>query len=212
MMPAGDPYAERVDRGGRCADDVQVTGDYPFSPLDAAVAGDERAFALLYRDLQPSLLRYLRVAVGAEAEDVAADVWLEVARDIRQFKGDEARFRAWVFTIGRQRAIDQGRREARRPSVLVAEVPDQPTDDLTASAAVGALDTAAALALVRRLPRDQAEAVMLRVVIGFDVSDAARILGKRPGSIRVNTMRGLRNLAAMLDDESVATAPATPVR
>jgi hypothetical protein len=47
--------------------------------LRAAQAGDEEAFRLLYRDLQPRLLRYLRALVGPEAEDVAADAWLQIS-------------------------------------------------------------------------------------------------------------------------------------
>jgi RNA polymerase sigma-70 factor (ECF subfamily) len=39
-------------------------------------------------------------------------------------------------------------------------------------------------------------AVMLRVVAGLDVASTARILGKRPGAVRIATMRGLRRLAA----------------
>jgi RNA polymerase sigma-70 factor (ECF subfamily) len=45
------------------------------------------------------------------------------------------------------------------------------------------------------LPRDQAEAVMLRVVAGLDATHAAQVLGKRPGAVRVAAMRGLRRLA-----------------
>ncbi|HVF19844.1 MAG TPA: sigma-70 family RNA polymerase sigma factor [Mycobacteriales bacterium] len=166
--------------------------------LELAIGGDERGFSGVYRAVQPGLLRYLRVAIGREAEDVAADVWLEVARDVRGFSGDAGKFRAWVFTIGRQRAIDHGRRQARRPASLVPEVPDSAGGDDTANAALDSLHTEAALAFVRRLPKDQAEAVMLRVVVGFDVAETARILGKRPGAVRVNTMRGLRTLTKLL--------------
>jgi RNA polymerase sigma-70 factor (ECF subfamily) len=41
--------------------------------LAAAQGGDEQAFAVLWRDLQPALLRYLRVAAPEAAEDLAAD-------------------------------------------------------------------------------------------------------------------------------------------
>lgn len=188
--------------GLAAADDGQVREPVTPERLAAAVGGDELAFGMVYRAVQPGLLRYLRVAVGGEAPDVAADVWLEVARDIRAFSGNPGQFRSWVFTIGRLRAIDHGRRQARRPADLVADVPDRPGSDDTAGAVLDTLGTSAALALIRRLPTDQAEAVMLRAVVGFSVADAARILGKRPGAVRVNTMRGLRGLAALLAEES----------
>ena len=62
------------------------------------------------------------------------------------------------------------------------------------SAVATALGTEAALALVAGLPPDQAEAIMLRTVFGFDAPTAARILGKRPGAVRSATHRGLRAL------------------
>ena len=58
------------------------------------------------------------------------------------------------------------------------------------------MGTAWALRIIATLPPDQAEAVTLRVVAGLDVATTARVLGKRPGSVRVATMRGLRRLAA----------------
>src|SRR5579885_3861705 len=43
--------------------------------------GDEGAFRVLYRAVQPGLLRYLRALVGEDAEDVASEAWLQIARD-----------------------------------------------------------------------------------------------------------------------------------
>ena len=63
--------------------------------LQAAVSGDEAAFARLWRDARPSLLRYLRVLAGDAAEDVDGEVWLEVARGLARFRGGEQEFRGW---------------------------------------------------------------------------------------------------------------------
>jgi RNA polymerase sigma-70 factor (ECF subfamily) len=61
-----------------------------------------------------------------------------------------------------------------------------------------AMSTASAIRLVRTLPLDQAEAVMLRVVMGLDTASAARVLGKRAGAVRTAAYRGLRRLAEQL--------------
>ena len=47
--------------------------------LAAARAGDEAAFRVLYRDVQPRVLRYLQAIVGADADDVASETWLQPA-------------------------------------------------------------------------------------------------------------------------------------
>jgi RNA polymerase sigma-70 factor (ECF subfamily) len=46
--------------------------------LVAAQGGDEQAFAVLWRDLQPAVLRYFQVAAAEAAEDLAADTWMSV--------------------------------------------------------------------------------------------------------------------------------------
>lgn len=183
----------------------------------AACAGDDDAFGVLYRAVQPGLLRYLRALVGQDAEDVASEAWLQIARDIRTFRGEGAGFRAWAATIARHRALDHLRRLSRRPvEGGNAEELDQTADRTdTASEVVETLDTRAALALIARLPRDQAEAVLLRVVVGLDVAATAAVLGKRPGAVRTAAHRGLRRLAEHLASQPVTrsgTPTPVPVR
>ncbi|MEW2807871.1 RNA polymerase sigma factor [Streptomyces massasporeus] len=184
--------------------------------LGAAVAraqqGDEEAFAVAYRFVQPGLLGYLRGLVGDDAEDVASDAWLEIARDLGRFRGDGAGFRGWTATIARHRALDHLRRQRVRPrsSALEQDVLELPGPQSTHDQALEAISTEHALELVRGLPRDQAEAVLLRVVVGLDGPAAARVLGKRPGAVRTAAYRGLKRLAGQLGAESVTDeAPRT---
>ncbi|MCX2927171.1 RNA polymerase sigma factor [Streptomyces sp. NEAU-W12] len=180
--------------------------------LGAAVAraqdGDEAAFAVAYRLVQPALLGYVRGLVGDDAEDVASDAWLEIARDLGRFKGDGAGFRGWTATIARHRALDHLRRQRARPrpSTLEQDVLDLPGPQSTPDQALEVLSTERALELVAGLPRDQAEAVLLRVVVGLDGPAAARALGKRPGAVRTAVYRGLKRLAAQLGGERVTDA------
>ncbi|SFW75295.1 RNA polymerase sigma-70 factor, ECF subfamily [Amycolatopsis australiensis] len=186
-------------RGGRPSAEV-LTGDGLSAALGRAQRGDEDAFRVLYRAIQPGLCRYLRVLVGQDAEDVASEAWLQITRDLASFRGDADGFRAWTATIARHRALDHLRRQRRRP---VAEAPaewfpERPAPDDTAGAAIEAAATEAALALIATLPRDQAEAVVLRAVLGLDAKAAAAVLGKRPGAVRTAAYRGLRTLADRL--------------
>ncbi|WP_328670239.1 RNA polymerase sigma factor [Streptomyces sp. NBC_00322] len=168
--------------------------------VERAQQGDEDAFAVAYRLVQPGLIGYVRGLVGDDAEDVAAEAWLEIARDLGRFRGDGAGFRGWTATIARHRALDHLRRQKRRPrtSLLEQDVLDLPGGQDTAAAALETLSTERALALIGRLPREQAEAVLLRVVVGLDGPAAARVLGKRPGAVRTAAHRGLKGLAELL--------------
>jgi RNA polymerase sigma-70 factor (ECF subfamily) len=168
--------------------------------LAAAQGGDEEAFAVLWRHLQPALLRYFRIVAPPAAEDLAADTWLSVIRRLQQFRGDEGAFRAWLFTVARHRAIDWRRQAARRPTTLVPveQLAERSAPDDSVAQVLEGQSTRAALALVAELPPDQAEVVALRVLGGLEVTEVARIVGKRPGAVRVLAHRGLRRLAKLL--------------
>jgi RNA polymerase sigma-70 factor, ECF subfamily len=167
--------------------------------LEAAQRGDEQAFAVLWRELQPAVLRYLKVAAPEAAEDLAAETWVSIIRGLARFRGDEPGFRALVFTAARHRALDW-RRSSRRQAeaVPIEDLDDRPAPDDPAEAVLEAQSTRAALALIAELPRNQAEVVTLRMVAGLDVAQVARIVGKRPGAVRTLTHRGLRRLAQRL--------------
>ena len=163
--------------------------------------GDEDAFRDLYRVIQPGLLRYLSVLVGAsDAEDVASETWSQAVRDLNRFTGSADGFRGWVTTIGRNRALDMLRSKGRRP-VLDIPIEDAPEriDRTTAESEVLVLtSTEEALRLIATLPQDQAEAVLLRAVVGLDAKSAARVLGKTPGAVRTAAYRGLITLRRKL--------------
>ncbi len=164
--------------------------------LARAQDGDEAAFARIFRDVQPALLRYLRV-IAPEAEDVAGETWLQVVAGLSGFRGDEQAFRAWLFTIARHRAVDAGRSRARRPTVPLdlSEAAEQLASADSADLALEAVSAHAVVKLIAELPSDQAEIIMLRVVADLDSGDVARIVGKTPGAVRVAAHRGLRRLA-----------------
>jgi RNA polymerase sigma-70 factor (ECF subfamily) len=165
--------------------------------VEAMQAGDEAAFRLVYRHVQPPLLRYLTVLVGpTDAEDVASEAWTQAFRDLDRFSGDADGFRGWITTIGRNRALDHLRHHRRRP------VSEEPVDEADVEAdTLGRVNSEAVVRLISALPRDQAEAIMLRTVLGFDAPTAARILGKRPGAVRAAAHRGLKQLAKKIVDE-----------
>ncbi|HEX2424951.1 MAG TPA: sigma-70 family RNA polymerase sigma factor [Actinomycetota bacterium] len=173
--------------------------------LHAARGGDDRALGELYRGIYPRFLRYARAFAPGSAEDIASDAWLDVARGLHRFRGDESAFRSWAFTIARRRALDLQRSNARRrthpadPHGLAdasgGNVEEEALASLGASWAIGLI--------VEALSAEQAEVVLLRVIGDLDVGQVAAIMGKRPGTIRVLQHRGLRRLAETLRREGV---------
>jgi RNA polymerase sigma-70 factor (ECF subfamily) len=137
--------------------------------LARAQSGDDAGFLELWRQLQPRLLRYLRVLNCSDADDVASETWLQVVRDLPTFRGGDEDFRRWLFTVGRHRAIDDARARLRRPTIpmpdTIAGVAD---DDVVEDQVLHALSVKQAVTLLGALPADQADAVALRVLAGLD--------------------------------------------
>ncbi|WP_461006765.1 RNA polymerase sigma factor [Streptomyces capparidis] len=153
--------------------------------------------------INPELVRYARVIVGDDAEDVVSETWLQLTRELARFRGDGAAFRSLALLKTRDRARDLlRRRKARGEEVtLPAEHLPEPRDTGAdaAETVLEALSTEQAIAFIATLPRAQAEAVMLRVVLGMDAAGASAVLGRRQGAVRMAVSRGLRQLARTLE-------------
>ena len=173
--------------------------------LTAAQEGDEEAFTRLWLDGNAALLRYLRVTAPDAADDIAAETWVHVVRRLSRFRGDEAAWRAWLFTTARRRTIDQARRRSRHAATPIHDVQpsELPATGDSADEALEHLSTQSAIAMLADLPAAQAEVILLRVVAGLDTDAVARMVGRSPGAVRVATHRGLRKLAENLAEAGV---------
>jgi RNA polymerase sigma-70 factor (ECF subfamily) len=175
-----------------CADTLHVVGEDFAALLAAAQGGSDEAFAVLWRDANPAL-------------DVAAETWVNVVRGLPRFTGDEASWRAWLFTTARRRLFDQARLRRRHPAEPLDEVSaaDTPRTADAEQLAMENIATEAAISLLSQLPQQQAEAILLRVVAGLDTEVVAEMLGRSPGAIRVAAHRGLKKLATLLSGAGV---------
>ena len=173
-------------------------GDFP-ELLGRAQRGEQAAVTVLFREFQPPLLRYLRARVDrALADDIAGDVWAAVAAGIGSFQGDTGNFRAWLFTIARNRTNDHHRTSARRRTDAVAEVPEQLTE-AAETVALDGLSGQDAVDLMRRhLTDDQLEVLLLRVLGDLDAAQVAALLGRPETWVRVTQHRAIQRLNARI--------------
>jgi RNA polymerase sigma factor (sigma-70 family) len=175
---------------------------FPYT-LAAARTGAEWAWSTLYRDLAPSVLGYLRARGAGEPEDVTGEVFLQVVRYLPGFDGDERDFRAWVFVITHHRLLDERRRAQRRP---VEPGGDLHVDGTAAGAEEEALRTISSdrvRELIGRLPREQRDVLLLRVLGGLTVAEVATAMGKSRGAVKALQRRGLQALERELQAQGV---------
>lgn len=166
--------------------------------IERARGGDTRAFEDLARREERALYRHALRIVGttADAEDVVQDALFSAWRSIASFQG--LSFRAWLFRIATNRALDQLRSRKRRPE-LPLEPPED--DDVTwAEPAAPGPDLSQlagdreALALVEAalgsLPAEQRTALLLRDVEGFPYEEIAVITSVEIGTVKSRIHRG----------------------
>lgn len=150
----------------------------------------------LYDQLAPSVLGYFRAHGAAEPEDLVAEVFVHVTRDLPRFRGPQSSARSWVFAIARHRLVDDGRRRAVRPRVSGDSVPD---DAGAVSDSPSTLDPDLLYAL-QGLTSAQREVVVLRFVADLSLHDTARLVHRRVGAVKALQARGLAQLARALGD------------
>src|SRR5258705_8620147 len=142
------------------------------SLLEAARDGSEAAWQELYDSLAPVVLGYLRANGAPDPEDVLSEVFLQVARDIARFDGEEPGFRSWVFTIAHHRLIDARRHAARRPVELSPEPPEPGgrADD-AADEALARIGLEEVQRVLATLSDDQRAVLLLRVIGDLSVEE-----------------------------------------
>ena len=183
----------------------RAVGDDRFARrLARARDGDEDAWAEIFAELAPVVLGYLRANGAPEPEDILSEAFLQVARDIGGFEGDQESFRAWVFTILHHRLIDARRHSARRPVDLTPEPPEP-----RARVADAAEEALARIGLERvqevlaGLSDEQREVLLLRVIGDLSIENVARAMGKRPGAVKALQRRGLAAIKRELTQKGV---------
>lgn len=160
--------------------------------LRRARDGDAAAFEDLARQIERALYGHVLRIVGSvpDAEDVVQDAFVSVWRSLGAFQGGS--FRAWVFRIATNRAIDVIRARRRR-----GELPLEPSegDEVEwaepAAPGPGLGELAAqreAVSVVEQalttIPAEQRAALLLRDVEGFAYEEIARIMAVEVGTVK----------------------------
>jgi len=167
--------------------------------LTAAQNGDEMAFEILWRENNSRLTKFVQARTyksDLDYEEIVSETWLNVARDVKKFKGDYSGFTAWVYSIARNRIIDSSRKRDRtiRPQAELEEafwIPGNQNLERDFEASEGVKKI---IDQINKLPAAQAEVLMLKVVGDLKIEEIAKIVKKNTNSVRVLAHRGLTGL------------------
>lgn len=172
--------------------------------LARARAGDRRAFSVLVRRHQDGVFRFLLRLVGNrdEALELTQDTFVKVFQSLPSWQ-PEAPFRAWLFRIARNAALDLLRRRQALGFVAFDELapadgeaawPDpapRPEEQLDDRRRIALLDR-----VLRELPAEQREVLLLRELEDMSYAEIAAALDVNEGTVK---SRLARARAAALD-------------
>jgi RNA polymerase sigma factor (sigma-70 family) len=161
-----------------------------------AAAGDERAFAAIFRRYQQDLYRYCLAILGnsADAQDALQNTMVKA---LRSLPGEERRIalKPWLYRVAHNESVDMLRQ--RR---------GEPLDPEAAAPGTGLAETAARrerlrglLADLGRLPERQRGALVMRELSGLDFEQIGTALGTSASTARqtvYEARRGLREMEA----------------
>lgn len=161
----------------------------------AAQAGDSRAYTVLLTEVQLWLERYFRRRVApAQLDDLVQEVLM--ALHAKRATWDETRaFLPWLAAIARYRWVDHLRRVYRSAEDALEDQDSAEDGDEEAVLARMSLER-----LFVHLPQGQCEAIDLVKIKGLSVTEAAERSGQSESLIKVNIHRGLRKLAALVEE------------
>jgi RNA polymerase sigma-70 factor (ECF subfamily) len=135
------------------------------------------------------------------ADDVAQEVLADLARRVRHFDG-RSRFSTWLYTVTRNVALSQRRREQRRAALLRRHALRDGVGSTSPADADADADRRALASLALRyldaLPRTQRLIFELVDVRGLTPAEAARALRMEQGTVRVHLFKARRAIRAKL--------------
>ncbi|MEV0146590.1 MULTISPECIES: sigma-70 family RNA polymerase sigma factor [unclassified Nonomuraea] len=173
-----------------------------------AVQGDRGAIESLLGELRPMVVRYCRARLGRVsgqyhiADDVAQEVCIAVLSALPRYRDMGRPFASFVFGIASHKVAD-ALRSSVRSAVPTQDLPDGPDDGPgPEETVVRYIEVEHARRLLARLPDNQRELLLLRVVSGLSAEETGNVLGMSPGAVRVAQHRALARLRQMAELES----------
>lgn len=171
--------------------------------VQRAQHGDDDAFAVLYAELAPRVLRYLGAQVRDpdRAEELMQMTFVKAIEALPRYQlRDHVPFAAWIFRIARNAMIDD--RRSAWPVIGLDAAEQLPARDAGPAELVeAAAERQNLLDALDRLRPDQREVLVYRFFAELRPPDVARLMDRSEGAVRVLQHRALGALRLLLQGE-----------
>ena len=176
------------------------------SLMQAAQAGDMRAYGRLLREVTPKLRQMVRKRrqffTAEEVEDLVQEILLSV-HAVRATYDPKRPFMPWLSTIAHNRLIDSARRYYRGKSneIQMDELPVTFTDDWANVESEEYRDPEELAIAIKSLPEGQKKAIEMLKLREMSLKEAAAASGTTVGALKISIHRAVLNLRKALNKE-----------
>jgi len=161
--------------------------------VNNAKQGDEKSLAMLCEYLYPKIFTYCfyRVNHKEDAEDLTGEVFLRMARSISTQHG---RFSAWIYKIAFNIVTDFYRHRASEKNAFSESGADYINKVSAGDETDKILNQEQLKKALGMLTEEQRNVLILKFVQGYSNDEAAEILGKSTGAVKVLQFRAVKTL------------------
>ena len=165
------------------------------SLIEQAAGGSFEAFGDLYTAYLDRIYRYVFYHINDRmtAEDITEEVFLKAWKAIGTCKGKENTFLSWLYRIAHNHLINTLNSMKKFTPIEKIELVD-PKQSVNAE-----IENQELLEVIKSLPENQKQVVILKFIEGLDNREIGTIIGKKEGAIRVAQMRALATLRQKLE-------------
>ncbi len=166
--------------------------------IEKAKKGQNEAFAQLYDKYVERIFRfiYLKTFHKADSEDLTQQVFLKAFQNIKKYSYQGFPFSSWLYKIALNVVIDyyrQNKSEEIKVSDLLFELKEEGNLNPWEKFDYG-LEIEKVKQIIKKLPQDQQDVLILKFVNDLNNKEIAEILNKSEGAIRVIQHRALKQL------------------
>jgi RNA polymerase sigma-70 factor (ECF subfamily) len=178
----------------------------PRTLIERIASGEQEALAQLYDETSPMLNGLLlRILERAEdAEEVLLDVYMKAWKYAGSYSAARGTVHAWLVTMARNAAIDRIRRckaQQRTLSYDMELTPERVSDEGSPEQQVSMAERRRRVQQVlRELPAEQREALLLAFFGGLTHAELAERLGEPVGTVKSRIRMGLTRLRGLLEE------------
>ena len=173
--------------------------------MQQAQAGDRTAIGELYNQHWPAVFRYLYYRVGDRqaAEDLTAEVFARMLEALPRYRPTGVPFKAWLFQIARNLAVDHFRKAGKRVAVSLDPEMENQMQESPHARVERSLTNERLQSALSTLNPDQRDVVIMRIIGEMPIREVAQALGKSEDAVKGLQRRGLLALRSWLADWKV---------